>query len=249
MAFLFLGIVALGLAFLGSQVFVRANPAVLARVLRRAAGLAILGVALLLLVTGRVGWAIPAGLFGVSLLGSQGWPGGSMFTGRSRSAGQGSRVRGAFVEMTLDHDTGDMRGRVLRGRQKGRSLDDLSEAELRDVLMEARGDADSIGLLEAYLDRRMPGWREDVERDGDAGSDAPGAGSGGTLALEEALEILGLQPGATAQEIGQAHRAMMKRVHPDFGGSASLAARVNAAKDVALRHTGVGNGTRHEGNS
>jgi DnaJ-domain-containing protein 1 len=127
-----------------------------------------------------------------------------------------------------------MTGTVSAGRFAGRSLDDLTLAEIADLMRECLAqDPEGARLLEAYLDRRSPGWREDADRHRDAGQGrAPGAGA---MSDQEAYEILGLQPGAGEEAIRQAHRTLMKRIHPDAGGTSGLAARVNQAKDVLLK--------------
>ncbi len=99
----------------------------------------------------------------------------------------------------------------------------------------AVGGQDAAGRIEAELDRRFPGWREHAHRDSDArrGSDPERS----PMSEQEAHEILGLQLGADTSAIREAHRALIKRLHPDGGGSTYLASRVNQAKDVLLyRH-------------
>jgi hypothetical protein len=134
--------------------------------------------------------------------------------------------------MELDHDTGAMRGRILTGRYQGTSLDALDVPTLINLLAEV--DGDSRDLLAAYLDRRNPGWRENMQHDAGAGAGSRPASSG-KMTEEEAYQILGVQPGASADDISRAHRSLMKKLHPDQGGSTYLAARVNEAKDVLLR--------------
>lgn len=233
---LFYGVAAVALVWWLSRFFARANPAAIAKALKSVGGIVALGGAALMLLRGRIDLAFLLGGVAAWLFG---WSGFSLPGLRSRTAktaGSVSRVRSAMIEMELDHDTGDMNGTVLVGPDAGRALNDLAEDALRALYMECRGaDPDGARLLEAYLDRRFPRWREDAEAHGDTG---PGARpQSGAMTEEEAYQILGLQPGASAEDVRRAHRTLMKKLHPDQGGSTYLAARVNQAKEVLLaRH-------------
>jgi len=215
-----------GLWVLG--VISKIDPKVGARVLKAAGGLLSIGMAAFLGLRGELFIAIPLGAFGLGLLG---WLGPAGFTSRTRKAGgQMSRVRTSYVEMTLDHDSGAMSGRVLAGRFAGQALDDLDTAALVALLREA--DDETRALLMPYLDRRDPGWREHAQGDAAAGRAAPGTGK---MTDEEAYEVLGLNAAASERDITRAHRALMKKFHPDQGGSTYLAARINEAKETLLR--------------
>jgi hypothetical protein len=232
MATIIFGIVILALLLVVLNGFSKANPRTVAIVLKATGGVGALGGAALLAARGRVDLAVTLGVIGLSLLGWLPW-GAAPFGQRTRkSSGQVSRVRSAFVEMELDHDTGAMRGIILAGRHEGVSLDALEVATLIELLPEI--DEESRALLMAYLDRRSPRWRENAQGGSAAGEGTP-AWSSGKMTEEEAYQILGVKPGATADEIGRAHRTLMKKLHPDQGGSTYLAARVNEAKDVLLR--------------
>jgi len=191
-----------------------------------------LGSAAFLAARGQVGMAIPLGVAGLSLLGWLPFGPAGIFQRTQKSPGQVSQVRSAFLEMQLEHDSGAMRGRILAGPHEGTELDTLDVKTLTGLLTGI--DDESRALLMAYLDRRAPTWRDDVQADAATGQ--PGSSwTSGKMTEEEAYQILGVHPGATAEEIGRAHRTLMKKLHPDQGGSTYLAARVNQAKDVLLR--------------
>jgi hypothetical protein len=233
------GAVAVFVLYMLLQMFRAANPAVLARAIKIGGGIVALAVAAFTGLRGELAVAIPLGFFGAGLLG---WapfatsPFGNfsgLFGSRTaRSSGQTSQVRSQFLLMTLDHDSGGLDGEIVAGPNAGHSLDEFDLPQLAAML--PGFDAESVALLEGYLDRRFPAWRQDAERDPAGGNGR--AAAGGKMTEEEAYQILGLQPGAGRDEISRAHRALMKKLHPDQGGSTYLAARVNEAKDTLLRN-------------
>lgn len=154
----------------------------------------------------------------------------------SQQAGNQSEVQTALIRMTLDHDSGVMYGTVLGGPLQGRELGTLSEQEFIQLLSNCRAqDQESARLLEAYLDKRFgDSWREDDPGSSNGGQSIADNNTG-TMSREEASSILGLEPGADAETIINAHRRLMQKVHPDRGGSDYLAAKINQAKDLLLR--------------
>jgi hypothetical protein len=229
---LLLGAVILGLMLWGANSFSKADPKQTAKLARRVGAGAAFLIAAFLLLRGELGAAVAVGIIGVSTLGwLPFWPAGS--GGWTRTSGvRVSRVQTAFIEMELNHVTGAMHGRILAGPHQRASLDSLDVPTLIGLL--GTLDGDSRALLAAYLDRRQPGWRNHAQDDAAAGSGRRTAGSS-KMTEEEAYQILGIQPGASAEEVSRAHRSLIKKLHPDQGGSTYLAARVNEAKDVLLR--------------
>ena len=227
---LLFGIVALAILLWMAQKYLKADPHKLAAVLKLSGGIALLGVAVLFAFRGQIAIAAPLAAAGLGLLGWLPFGPAGFGARTQKSAGQISRVRSAFLEMELDHDTGAMRGVILTGPRAGTQLEALDVATLVGLLAEI--DEESRSLLAAYLDRRDAGWREHAQADAATGR---GGAPRGPMTHEEAYQILGLQPGAEAEEIVRAHRTLMKRIHPDQGGTNYLAARVNEAKDTLLR--------------
>ena len=227
------GLIAVVTLYLLLQTLRTANPAMLARLMRKAGGIGCLAIAAFTGIRGELAVAIPIGLFGAGLLG---WSPGGLdrfgLGGLFGSGGGGPEARQPqLIALQSDPASGRLSGRFVAGPHAGRSLDDFEVLQL--AAMVPAFDRDSAALLETYLDGRFPAWRQHAQRD--AAGRQGRAASSSKMTEEEAYQILGLQPGAGREEIGRAHRALMKKLHPDQGGSTYLAARVNEAKDTLLR--------------
>ena len=242
MVFIIAGLLLLWLGSTLLREFLGANPAVVARRVKQGGGVAALVAALFLLIRGRIDLAFGLAGLGFWLTSGRGapsWSGLGRAARAARGAGRVYRVRSSLVEMRLDHATGTMSGSVLAGPMAGRSLDDLDRAQceaLQRLCLTAA--PEGARLLEAYLDRRFPGWSAATEDQRDAGkADRSNSRRArpDSMSEEEAYELLGLAKGAGREEIARAHRSLMKKFHPDHGGSTDLAARVNQAKDVLMR--------------
>ncbi|MBT5375168.1 MAG: molecular chaperone DnaJ [Rhodospirillaceae bacterium] len=152
------------------------------------------------------------------------------------SPGQTSEVVTDYLHMKLDHDSGELDGMVSKGGFEGRRLNEMSIKELLTLFEECREfDGKSVPVLEAYLERYYPDWREgEAFEEGEAGSNRSSRKSGSAMTRQEAYEILGLEEGAGEEAVREAHHRLMVRIHPDQGGSNWLAARINEARDTLL---------------
>jgi hypothetical protein len=228
-------LVALWLAY---DWFSRAKPRVVAHSVKwlGLAGLVVIG--LWLVLTGKL-----AGLFAVAA-GLAPWimravrahalwrmvqQFGIRMSGGQATAGNASQVETRFLRMELDHDSGRLDGEVLEGRWRGRLLSGMTFDQVIALLREIQADPDSARVLEAWIDRTWPDWRDRAAAHEEA-SPPPKSG----MSRDEAREILGIGPDAGPDDIRAAHRRLMMANHPDHGGSTWIAARLNQARDLLL---------------
>jgi hypothetical protein len=229
-----LGVALLACLLLAAKMLVSADPAKLGRFIGWfATGLGVAGAGALvigLIASDRLGpaLAVAGGLAPLVLRGRTLWR--RYHGGASTAGGKVSEVETAMLRMKLDHDTGAMGGQVRRGPYAGRRIEDLDQAELialwRQCVAE---DEPGARLLETYLDRLRPDWRQATSGSG-GGAGAPGD----VMTREQAYAILDLAPGASDEQIKDAHRRLMMKLHPDHGGSTFLAAQINRAKEFLL---------------
>ena len=196
---------------------------------------AAIAVILMLVVTGRMHWLL--GVIGTGIALFQRLMMATQILNRFKSmgsptTGKSSRIETRFLEMTLDHDSGDLSGVVLSGRFSGRALAQLDVTALFELLEDCRNeDYQSAAVLESYLQQRLgeqwKGYTSSEKQDNYSSLQS-------NMTREEALQILGVALNASKEEIVRAHRHLMQRLHPDRGGSTYLAAKINQAKDLLL---------------
>jgi DnaJ domain len=131
------------------------------------------------------------------------------------------------LKATFNLGTGEASGEVLEGPFAGRQLNDLDGEQLKEQLAYFQSnDRQSAMLMQAYLLRRGMG---------DASSrQHQGAVDTGAMTNNEAWQVLGLEAGASREEIIKAHKRLIQKLHPDRGGNEYLAAKINAARDRLL---------------
>ncbi len=247
MPWLVLGFCLLIATILLARWFVSANPAQIVKFVKYGGAALLSLIAAFFAVTGRFTYAAPAGIGALMLLGKwpfrgggvaqPGAPGGRRWPfGHGKAApspGQSSEVAADWVRMVLDHDTGGMAGTILKGRFHGRELADLSFEQLVELLSECHAsDEQSAALIATYIERTHgEDWQQ---RAAELGAKPAAGGGDAKMTLEEAYSVLGLEPGARNDAIRDAHRNLMKKLHPDQGGSTYLASKINEAKDLLL---------------
>ncbi len=237
--YLILGVALLAGLLLAGRWFTTADPRAIIKMLKWLLFGVIGAVAVFFIFTGRLAWAffaLPALLpwfFRARQVHRVYKNFSRMAAGGGGAPGQTSDVETRFLRMALDHDSGNMTGEVLEGDYAGRMLDSLTLDELVDLLKTCWvEDQPSAQVLEAYLNRIHPDWRESAQEEAPGGTD--GGTDGGPMTRAKALEILGLEEGAGVEDIKDAHHRLIGGLHPDHGGSTYLAAQINRAKDVLL---------------
>lgn len=184
-----------------------------------------------LMVNGRVGLAIVAIASTVIALRTFFQNMGEFTASPGRKT---SDVETKTLRMALDHASGTIEGEVVSGPFAGRALGSLGLTDLLSLLAWCQEeDPPSVALLQTYLDRRHPDWRDRV--DSAEAKTGTGRARSGVMSEATALDILGLEAGCTASEVRAAHRRLMAHMHPDRGGSTFLASQVNQARDVLLK--------------
>ena len=143
-----------------------------------------------------------------------------------------STLRTSSLLLTMNSQSGQINGTVLQGSFNGRLLSELSNDELSSFYQACeQHDPEALQLLQTYISRERKEWSGTQYQ-----QSSNAAKIDDELSVREACDILGVKNDANKKMILEAYRALMRQLHPDKGGSNYLAAKVNAAKAVLLKH-------------
>jgi hypothetical protein len=195
-------------------------------IVQNSLGVLLITVGILLIFIRLVALAIPLLILGAVLL----LPRNAAMA--RRSTARTSQVRSAHLEMTLDHETGSIDGEILTGIFQGQVLSDLALQELLLYHAEVQNDEETVKLFETFLDSAHPDWRDQMEQSAARGETA--SSHSRQLSRDEAYRLLGLEAGSSETDIREAYHRLIKRVHPDLGGSAALTAQITEARNRLL---------------
>jgi len=225
LGYFILGVALLLALLFAGQSIATVKPATILKVLRITLLVICLGIGGFLAYTGRFQYAWAFALAALFLFRNK-----PLFSSSTPSSGQSSEVKTDWLAADLDHDSGEMNATILKGGFQGKRLSDLSYSELCSLQAELSRDAQSVAILQAYLDRYFPNEEEEDEE-----TQTGTQSSNGTMTRAEAFEILELSPDASLEDIRSAHRRLMKKFHPDHDGSSYMAAKINQARDILIK--------------
>ncbi len=133
--------------------------------------------------------------------------------------------------LIIEYDMGrrSLDASIILGQFEGQKFSTLSESELNSLLAEVHDDFQSRTAVNAYIMMRSGSASQNTAQENH---------SNGKMSVSQAYEVLGLEANASKDDIKQAHKRLMQKLHPDRGGSSYLATQINQAKDV-LTHRHV----------
>lgn len=207
------------------------DPQQRSKIIRSWGLIALVVVSLILVATGRMHWvgaAIAAAIPILRVLGGTLFKAMPLLRMWHSRTGKPSVIKTRGLAVSINFATGETTGEVFEGPFQGKPLADLNEDQLREQLaFFQQQDRQSALLLQAYLLRR--GFSTGTSQQ----QQPPPATT--DLDDNEALLILGLEPGASREDIIRAHRSLIQKLHPDRGGNDYLAAKINAAKETLIK--------------
>jgi DnaJ domain len=231
LGYFILGIAILLALIVGRSAIANAKPGVILQSIRIALLIIFGSLAAFFALTGRFQYASGFTIAALFFLRSK-----PLFSSRSADSGQTTGVNTEWLDANLDHDSGEMNAKILKGDFNGKLLSELSLPELQVLLEELSRDHQSASLLQAYILRYYPDVDHNYSQNSDNGTDGQtSANYSQSMSVTEAYEVLDLKPGATEDDIKTAHRKLMKKFHPDHDGSAYMAAKINQAKDILIK--------------